>query len=170
MMRKLTGLFLAASVLSLSACGFSPVYSTQTDAEAGSIQIAQIDGYSGHILRRELLLMLRPGLPGVENGTLVIEYEEGLNDYAVLSAGRSARVNVEGSASYQLTTPQGILSGEVTSSVSSAPGDFAYDDIAVRRDMSARAAMEVAALIVEQLQMKSQDESAYRRPRRRDGN
>lgn len=164
MMKKLTSLFLAASALGLSACGFSPVYSTQSDVAQGSIQIAQIDGYAGHILRRELLMLLRPGLPGVESGALTIAYEEDVNDFAILAAGQSARVNVQGEAQYRLETPRGILSGVVNSSVSSAPGDLAYDDIAVRRDMSARAAIEAANLIAEQLQLHAQDESAYRQP------
>ena len=73
-------------------------------------------------------------------------------------------MNVQGEAQYRLETPRGILSGVVNSSVSSAPGDLAYDDIAVRRDMSARAAMEAANLIAEQLQLHAQDESAYRQP------
>ena len=109
-------------------------------------------------------MLLRPGLPGVESGALTIAYEEDVNDFAILAAGQSARVNVQGEAQYRLETPRGILSGVVNSSVSSAPGDLAYDDIAVRRDMSARAAMEAANLIAEQLQLHAQDESAYRQP------
>ncbi|MAI91149.1 hypothetical protein [Ponticaulis sp.] len=161
-MKKFAGLILAASTLGLSACGFTPVYSTASNASEGSIQIAQIDGYSGHVLRRELLMLLRPGLPGVENGTLSVQYEEEVNDFAVLAAGQSARVNVTGSARYELTTSRGILRGTVESNVSSAPGDLAYDDITVRRDASARAAMEAAVLITEQLQLTSEDEGAYR--------
>ena len=57
---------LALSVLPLAACGFAPVYgSGASAANAGPIDILEIQGRSGHFLRQELVRTIGQGAPGI---------------------------------------------------------------------------------------------------------
>ncbi len=154
-MKPIFAALIGASILSLSACGFTPLYSTESGQEAGSIQIAQIDGYGGHELRRELLMLLRPGVPGVESGTLEIEYDEDTQDFQLRPSGLTSRTRITGTAKYRLRTPEGSLSGTVRSSANLAPSNLPYADISARREASAKAAISVAQRVVDELNVKA---------------
>ena len=91
--------------LTLAGCGFTPMYSNFDTAEMGSIQIAEIEGYTGHAMRRELLMQLRPGLPGVESGVLVVETKEAVQNFDFTVTGTTSRTRVTLTAEYTLTTP-----------------------------------------------------------------
>ena len=153
---------LALSAVMVSACGFTPVYSTSQDVAEGSIQIDQIDGASGHILRRELLSLLRPGLPGVEQGRLVISLEEDLKDFAFRTEGGNVRTTAESTAEYLLYTDKGTIRGKIQADASFIAASTPYGDITSRRDATNRAAMELARKLVTDLQIQSGREDAYR--------
>jgi len=151
MMKKLAGALLSLSVLTVSACGFSPVYSTVDAENNGSIQILQIDGYAGHAMRNELILLLRPGIPGVESGTLEVDYRERTQDFPVRTGGLSVRSVLQTTANYRLITSEGELQGRVVGEAASAPDDSPYADIASRRENSSKAARDAATKIYQDL-------------------
>lgn len=161
-MKPIFAALMSASVLLLSACGFTPLYSTEGVESTGPIQIAQIDGFGGHELRKELLLLLRPGVPGVESGTLVISYEEETRDFQLRPAGLTSRTRISGMAEYELTTPKGVIKGNVTGVANIAASDTPYADISARREASAKAAIDAAQRLADELFIKAGQPEAYR--------
>ena len=152
---KFASALLALSSVTVSACGFTPVYGTAVDAEQGSIQITQIDGASGHVLRRELLMLLRPGLPGVEAGRLEIILDEDTTDFPFRPEGGNLRTTTESTAKYTLYTEKGMISGEVTGSSSFFSPSTPYADITARREAQSKAAMDLARKLATDLQLKT---------------
>ena len=150
-MKTLAGALLSLSVLTVSACGFSPVYSTIDAENTGSIQILQIDGYAGHAMRTELILLLRPGVPGVESGTLEVTYREQTQDFPVRTGGTSVRSVLRNLTNYRLVTSEGAMVGRVIGEAASAPDDSPYADIASRRENSEKAARDAANKIYQDL-------------------
>lgn len=141
--------------LTLAGCGFTPMYSNFDTAEMGSIQIAEIEGYTGHAMRRELLMQLRPGLPGVESGVLVVETKEAVQNFDFTVTGTTSRTRVTLTAEYTLTTPDLVYKGSVQGRANIAPPRAPYADVASRRDASAKAALEAASKLADQLRLET---------------
>ena len=154
-MKRLAGAFLCLAALSVSACGFTPMYSTDMAASEGSIQIPEIEGYSGHMMRKELVMLLRPGVPGVQNGVLTVIYDEKTRDFAFQPTGSNSRTETRTDASYVLETPEGVYRGKVTGSASFSAPTTPYADITARREASAKAAIDAAQLLVEDLLLRT---------------
>ncbi|MEO1029354.1 MAG: LPS assembly lipoprotein LptE [Pseudomonadota bacterium] len=126
--------------MSIAGCGFSPVYTTDLGGQgAGTIAVAEIEGRSGYILRRELVRELATGLPGVEDGTLLIELEEELRRLSLNQDGSAARTDIIAVARYTLDTGDDAIIGEVDvlTSYTATEGQFA--DVAAQQDGFARA-------------------------------
>ena len=128
-MKRIAGAFVCLSAVSVSACGFSPMYSTEAVATGGSIQIPEIAGYAGHIMRRELLMQLRAGVPGVESGVLNVIYDEESQDFAFEPTGANSRTAFRNFVTYTLTTPEGVINGSVQGSASFSAPSTPYADI-----------------------------------------
>lgn len=158
---KIASALLAMSSVSLSGCGFTPVYGNNIAAETGSIQIEQIQGATGHVLRRELLLLLRPGLDGVESGRLVIDLKEENQLFTINKRGENVRTAINAIARYNLTTDKGVIRGRVTGTSSFFAANLPYDDIFARREASNRAAMDAARKIASDLQIQVGREDAF---------
>tara|TARA_B100000678_G_scaffold276167_2_gene268727 strand:- start:314 stop:826 length:513 start_codon:yes stop_codon:yes gene_type:complete len=157
----------ALSSLSLAGCGFTPLYSDADGLESGSIQISEIEGYAGHAMRKELLMQLRPGVPGIESGRLEVFYDERVRDFDIRPSGLTSRTRVTLRGTYILTTPDGVISNDLETSANLAPSRLPYADITARREAQTKAAMLMATRIAEDLQLKAADPDAYRdgRPR-----
>lgn len=158
---KLASALLALSAVTVSACGFTPVYGTNMDAGQGSIQIAQIDGAGGHVLRKELVTLLRPGLPGVEQGRLVVELKESTMRFQFKPEGGNLRSTATAKARYTLYTEDGNISGSVTGTSSNFAASTPYADIMADRENEARAAMDAAQKLVTDLHMKTTGDDAF---------
>lgn len=152
---KFASLLLALSSLTVSACGFTPVYGTNLDAAQGSIQIEQIDGVAGHALRKELVMQLRPGLPGVEQGRLVVRLKERKTRFQFKPEGGNLRTTATAQARYTLYTEDGNISGSVTGNSSYFAATLPYADIMSDREAEIRAAMDVAQKLVTDLHIKA---------------
>lgn len=152
---------LSLSSLVLAGCGFTPMYSTTSGLEAGAIEIAQIDGYGGNAMRKELLMLLRPGLPGVDGGLLEVDAEEDIRNFDFSPTGTTSRTRITVVAKYTLTTADGVLSGRVEGEANTAPADLPYADIAARREASTKAALDAATKLADDLRLKSGDPSAF---------
>ena len=142
---------LCLSSLTLAGCGFTPMYANLDTTEVGSIRISEIEGYAGHAMRRELMMQLRPGLPGVESGVLVVETDESIQNFDFQINGSTARTRVTVAAKYTLTTPTNVWRGRVEGTSNIAPSTQPYSDITARRDASAKAALEAAIKMADQL-------------------
>lgn len=128
------------AITGLSGCGFSPVYSADLSGKgAGTIAIPEIKGRSGYILRRELVRELATGLPGVEQGTLLIELEEELRRLPLNLDGSAARTDILANARYTLDTGDDAIIGEVDVFTSFSATDGQFADVAAQQDGFARA-------------------------------
>ena len=128
------------ALTSLAGCGFSPVYTTDLGGQgAGAIAVAEIEGRSGYILRRELVRELATGLPGVEDGTLLIELEEELRRLSLNQDGSAARTDIIAVARYTLDTGDDAIIGEVDVLTSYTATDGQFADVAAQQDGFARA-------------------------------
>lgn len=161
MKQLLLSALIFGSAAALSGCGFTPVYGSSMNAEEGSIQISQIDGRSGQILRRELLMLLRPGLPNVDSGALDVTLQIRSTDFAIQPAGANSRTNTTLRAKYTLTTPEGTLTGRVSGFTSFAAPQSPYADIMARRNAEDRAAVDVARNLVTELQLRLASEERF---------
>ncbi|MEO1475199.1 MAG: hypothetical protein AAFS13_02355 [Pseudomonadota bacterium] len=143
----------------LSACGFQPVYSPATQNLSGSsINIPEIQGRSGHSLRKALIAELAPGLPGVEDATLTVTLRDNLQRLAIRPDEAAARTDVVATGRYILDTGDAAISGEVRSETSfNVPGG-AFADIASQTDATERAVIQLARLIAEDLKLKLLEE------------
>ncbi|MAP93808.1 MAG: hypothetical protein CMK07_02560 [Ponticaulis sp.] len=166
-MMKAIAAALLTSTLTLASCGFTPLYSTENGAVAGSIQIPEIEGYAGHQMRRELLMLLRPGLPGIDSATLEVIYDEDVLDFAFRNDGTTSRTRIEGKADYVLTTADGVMTGTINSSANLAPSTTPYADISARREASVKAALDAATQLANELRIRTGRGDAFQRERSR---
>jgi LPS-assembly lipoprotein len=149
-------LLLVGSVLSLSACGFQPVYSAQAvnGAQAGDIAINEIEGRMGHELRKALVLGLQPGLPGVtEPASLTITLDENLRRLAFQPDGAASRSDARGRAIYEFRVGERVVKGTVLGEASFNVPLEPYADIAGQTAARARAARVLADRIIADLQV-----------------
>lgn len=161
MKQLLASLLIAGSSITLVSCGFTPVYATQDGVKGSSITVAEIEGQSGHILRNELLTMLRPGLPGIEAGDLEVTLRQETVDFAFRRTGANSRTSVNTVATYKLTTDKGILRGQVTGEASFAAPLTPFADITARRDVQNRSALITARRLMSDLQLKVGQAEAF---------
>ena len=147
-------ILIAALALTLSACGFTPLYATNTTSSAGLVQIEQISGRSGHILRKNLLMELAPGLPGIDGpASLTIELEEDLVSLALKPDEAATRTDIITSAKYVLVYADTALSGESEAETSFLVPDAAYSDLTAQVDASERAMSLLARRIADDLRI-----------------
>ena len=150
-MKQIAIAFLA---LTLSACGFTPLYAS--GAYDGNINIEKIDGRAGHALRKALLQELAPGLPGVDgSATLSIELNEGIGRLALQPDEAATRADVLTNASYVLSYGDTAISGNAASETSFLVPDAPFSDIAAQIDATDRAMLVLARRIADDLRIKT---------------
>ncbi len=148
---KLATALLALTSLALSACGFTPVYGNLNASEQGNIQISEISGASGHTMRQELVLLLRPGIPSVESGMLTVTAKEGASPFAIAPDSRNVRTVVRVSAEYTFVSDAGEFEGEISAESSFYAGSRAEGEILAQRSAAELAAKEAARKLVADL-------------------
>ena len=152
-------LCLAAVLAGLSACGFRPLYGNQSFGVAGNstIQVSEIAGRGGYLLRQNLLRELAVGIPGVEDqARLTVKLNENLTRAALFPDGGVARSFLEASASYVLETNDGPVSGNAKVRVPYAATPSPYDDVSAQIGSTERAMDELARGVVEDLRVRVQ--------------
>ena len=158
-MCKRTGGFLLLALLSLSACGFQPVYGTHasgasTTTALNNIAIDNIPDHNGQILRNDLIDRMyssnRPSQPSYRLKVDISHSEENLGILANATATRSL-LNMTGN--YVLTDAQGkqLLTGTAHSVASFDQLDQMYATVAARQDAYNRTLHEVSEQIVNRL-------------------
>ena len=144
---------LAVSILCLSACGFTPLYAASSNS-AGQISVPEIEGRDGHTLRKNILLELAPGLPGLEGpATLTIILEKDLGRLALQPDEAATRTDIIARADYVLAYADTAISGRSEAETSFLVPLAPYSDITSQVDASDRAMNLLARRIVDDLRL-----------------
>src|SRR6185295_15763511 len=95
-------LLIALAVLPLSACGFTPVYGTgPMMANAGPINVLEIEGRTGHFLRQELVRTIGRGVPGVKGSAqLEVDLKQTIERLAFAPDQAASRSDYVGTATW----------------------------------------------------------------------
>jgi LPS-assembly lipoprotein len=152
-------IFLAGLLAALSACGFRPLYTGSSFEGASNdvVQIAEIGGRSGYLLRQNLLRELSVGLPGLDSSSLLtISLEESLSRAALLRDGEVARSFVNAQADYVLETDTGPVRGSARVRVPYADVASPFADVSAQTATSDRAMIELARRLVDDLRLRVQ--------------
>ena len=140
------------SAFLLSACGFSPVYSSA--ANSSSIIVDDIPGRSGHELRKSLIRELAAGLPDVDSARLNVDLDEDLRRLSFRPDEAAARTDIQAEGRYVLVVGETTVSGKVSTETSYNVPDAPYGDIAAQTDASKRAMRKLASAIVDDIRLK----------------
>ena len=145
-------ILVALFALTLTACGFTPLYAT--DGSSGNIQITQIDGRAGQALRKALLQELAPGLPGLESpATLDIILDESIGRLALQPDEAATRTDIIVKAEYVLAFEGNAVAGRSASETSFLVPDAPFSDIAAQIDATDRAMNLLARRIADDLRV-----------------
>jgi len=129
---------IASLTLLVAACGFQPMYAPPGGGPAiGPVQIDEIEGKAGHVLRTELSRML-----AVENGASAPSQLE-----ITLLDESATRAELRLIANYVLTPPQAgaqVMRGSVVTVVNYDIPTAAFGEIAAQDDARERAAETMA--------------------------
>jgi LPS-assembly lipoprotein len=139
---------IASLTLLLAACGFQPMYAPAGGGAAiGPVQVVQIDGKAGHVLKRELDRIL-----AVENGAgepmvLEITLSEQVTPLGIRRDESATRAELRLIANYVLTPPTThgeVMRGSVFTVVNYDIPEAAFGEIAAQDDARERAAETMA--------------------------
>jgi LPS-assembly lipoprotein len=157
MKRVLAASLSLAALFSLGACGFTPVYGPPPAALAGKqgpIDVAEIEGRTGHFLRQELVRSIGPGVPGFAGpATLEIELKESMVRLGFAPDQAASRSDYVGEAKWTLRGPDGepAARGNAREAASFNFADVAYADIAAQTAAKERVATMLARSIRDQI-------------------
>jgi LPS-assembly lipoprotein len=135
------------SLLLLGACGFQPMYAPAGGGHAiGPVQVAEIEGKAGHVLRTELDRIL-----SVENGAgtpslLEITLLEQVTPLGLRRDESATRAELRIIANYVLTPPNNaqVMRGSVVTTVNYDIPTAAFGEITAQDDARERAAETMA--------------------------
>jgi LPS-assembly lipoprotein len=138
---------IASLTLLLGACGFQPMYAPAGGGQAiGPVQVAEIEGKAGHVLRTELDRIL-----SVENGDgtpslLEITLSEQVTPLGIRRDESATRAELRIIANYVLTPPNNaqVMRGSVVTTVNYDIPTAAFGEIAAQDDARERAAESMA--------------------------
>ncbi len=137
-----------ATALLLAACGFQPMYAPAGGGQAiGPVQVTQIDGKAGHVLKRELDRILAVEDGGAPPMILEITLAEQVTALGIRVDESATRAELRLVANYVLTPPpsQGqAMRGSVFTVVNYDIPTAAFGEIAAQDDARERAAETMA--------------------------
>ncbi len=156
-------LLACVALLSLSACGFHPLYAApdhgggNVDAALGQVQIASIPNREGQELRNLLRdKMQHRGRPVEPQYDLAITLQESQRDIGIRTDATSARSQLSVTAYYTLTTratAQQVLNSYAAATVGFNKLDAQYSNLAAQEDARRRALSEVSDQITNRLSL-----------------
>jgi len=153
----IAALLVAASGACLSACGFQPVYAPVDGkySAAGLIDVADIRGRPGHMLRQALLQELALGVPGLtEQVTLKVDLDDQLSRLAFQPDGAASRSSVLATGIYALTGETVSVTGSAEVETGFLVPDSPFGDIAAQTSASDRAMRMLAKRIADDIRLK----------------
>lgn len=141
-------MLIAGLTLLLAACGFQPMYAPAGGAQAiGPVEVRQIDGKAGHVLKRELDRILAVENTGAEPMILEITLSEQVAQLGIRVDESATRAELRLIANYVLTPPPDrgrALRGSVFTVVNYDIPEAAFGEIAAQDDARERAAETMA--------------------------
>ncbi len=139
---------LASLTLLLAACGFQPMYAPGNGAHAiGPVQVAEIEGRAGHVLRTELTRILAVENDGSPTANLEITLAEVITPLGIRIDESATRSELRLTANYILTPAQAgarVMRGSVSTVVNYDIPTAAFGEIAAQDDARERAAETMA--------------------------
>lgn len=141
--------FIASLALLLGACGFQPMYATSANGgpAIGPVQVAEIQGKAGHVLKTELDRILSvEANAGGEPMLLQITLLETVSRLGLRRDESATRAELSLTANYVLTPPNGaqIMRGSVSTVVNYDIPEAAFGEITAQDDARERAAETMA--------------------------
>jgi len=158
--RNLVSIALVFAGVSLSACGYTPLYGrssggAQVVAELSQIDVRPIVDRVGQMMRTELRRGLSPqGLHGTPQYQLTVTLSEGLSELAVEQSAFATRANLTLSSTYQLVRSADSFEILVGSASSVASYNILSSDFATQSAQSnarERAVVNLAQTIRQRL-------------------
>lgn len=143
----------------LTACGFTPVHSSTLAKgySASKITVPEIQGRSGHELRKALVEELATGLPGIESGTLTVALTERLGRLAIRPDEAAARSDLIVTGRYVLDTGDDAISGVAAADTSFNVPVSAFGDIASQTAATEQVMILLAQRIADDLKLQLRD-------------
>jgi LPS-assembly lipoprotein len=138
---------IAGLSLLVAACGFQPMYAPAGGGQAiGPVQVAQIDGKAGHVLKTELDRILSAENSGAPPALLEITLSEQVTPLGIRVDESATRAELRLIANYVLTPPAGgqVMRGSVFTVVNYDIPTAAFGEIAAQDDARERAAETMA--------------------------
>jgi LPS-assembly lipoprotein len=149
--KALPAALIAVSALTLSACGFTPLYGPETVSKGlGSIEVIAPEGRSGYLLREKLDDALARDVNLLPTHRLTYTVKELRYARGVRVDNVANRYELNLTADWKLTdakTGQLVRSGQASAAVTYDSADQPYASIASQQDSQERAATEVARKI-----------------------
>ena len=150
------GLICACAAL-LGACGFSPAYAPgpADSSDAGAVvRIPEIEGRSGHFLRRELVRAVGFGVPGLSGpAELAVELEESVVRLGYTPDQAASRSDYVGVARWTLSGGDGtvLASGQAREAAGFNYADAAFADVTAQQSAQEKVATQLARSIRNQM-------------------
>jgi LPS-assembly lipoprotein len=142
---------LAVAALTLSACGFTPLYGPQSVTKGlGSIEVVAAEGRSGYLLREKLDDVLARNVNLLPTHRLTYTVKETRYARGVRVDNVANRYELNLTATWTLLdikTGKPVRSGSTSAAVTYDSADQPYASIAAQQDSQERAAGEVARKI-----------------------
>lgn len=139
---------IASLTLLVAACGFQPMYAPPGGSNAiGPVQIAEIDGKAGHVLRTELNRILAVENDGSPPMHLQVTLTEQVTPLGLRRDESATRAELRLTANYILTPVQAngrVMRGSVFTVVNYDIPEAAFGEIAAQDDARERAAETMA--------------------------
>ena len=138
---------IASLTLFLAACGFQPMYAPAAGGAAiGPVEVAQIDGMAGHVLKAELDRIFAVENTGAAPAHLEITLLEQVTPLGIRVDESATRSELRLIANYVLTPPNSrdVMRGSVTTVVTYDIPTAAFGEIAAQDDARERAAETMA--------------------------
>jgi LPS-assembly lipoprotein len=139
---------IASLTLLLAACGFQPMYAPGDGANAiGPVEIAEIEGKAGHVLRTELSRILAVENDGSPPAALEITLTEQITQIGIRRDESATRAELRLTANYILTPSQPgarVMRGSVFTVVNYDIPEAAFGEITAQDDARERAAETMA--------------------------
>ncbi|MEQ1708412.1 MAG: hypothetical protein ABL864_08780 [Terricaulis sp.] len=138
---------IASLTLLVAACGFQPMYAPTGGGSAiGPVQVAQIDGKAGHVLKTELDRILAVENNGAPPMILEITLLETVSQLGLRLDESATRAEMRLTANYVLTPPAGgrAIRGSVFTVVNYDIPTAAFGEITAQDDARERAAETMA--------------------------
>jgi LPS-assembly lipoprotein len=140
---------IASLALLLGACGFQPMYASSANGgpAIGPVQVAQIDGKTGHVLKTELDRILAvEANAGSLPMLLQITLQEQVTPLGIRRDTSATRAELRVTANYVLTPPNNgqVMRGSVFTVVNYDIPTAAFGEITAQDDARERAAETMA--------------------------